>query len=86
MPLAMDVTYSPEIHTSDGPPGALYSGGERQAKRRNGGTFLVTQWLRVLLAGDAGSIPGLGTRIPHATWPLGLPSATTAQRRALVQR
>ena len=31
-------------------------------------TSLVVQWLR-LCAGDTGSIPVLGTKIPHASWP-----------------
>ena len=29
------------------------------------GTSLAVQWLR-LSAGDLGSVPGLGTKIPHA--------------------
>ena len=39
----------------------------RKAKRF--GTALVVQWLRLHAsnAGDAGSIPGLGNKIPHAT-------------------
>ena len=37
-------------------------------KMEVGGTFLVVQWLRVC-AGGAGSIPGQGTKIPHAAWP-----------------
>ena len=57
-----------------------------ETKRSNGGTFLVVQWLRILLAGDAGSIPGLGTKSPHAMGPLGPRFATTAQRRALMQQ
>ena len=34
------------------------------------GTFLVVQWLRLpaSTAGGMGSIPGPGTKIPHATW------------------
>ena len=34
------------------------------------GTSLAVQWLRLCTynAGGAGSIPGRGTRIPHATW------------------
>ena len=33
------------------------------------GTFPVVQWLRLCTAnaGGAGSIPGWGTRVPHAT-------------------
>ena len=35
------------------------------------GTSLVVQWLglRTSNEGGRGSIPGRGTRIPHATWP-----------------
>ena len=35
-----------------------------------GGTFLVDQWLRLQTsnAGGTSSIPGEGTKIPHATW------------------
>ena len=35
-----------------------------------GGDFLVVQWLRLhaSTAGGTGSIPGWGTKIPHATW------------------
>ena len=38
---------------------------------KNLGTSLAVQWLRLCAsnAGGAGSIPGRGTRIPHATWP-----------------
>ena len=34
------------------------------------GTSLVVQWLRLCAcnAGDVGSIPGWGTKIPHASW------------------
>ena len=34
------------------------------------GTSLVVQWLRLCApnAGGMGSIPGLGTKIPHAVW------------------
>ena len=41
------------------------------SKRVVFGTFLVAQWLRLRAskAGDAGLIPGQGTKIPHATWP-----------------
>ena len=36
---------------------------------QNHGTCLAVQWLKLLIsnAGDAGSIPGGGTKIPHAT-------------------
>ena len=37
-------------------------------KMEVGGTSLVVQRLRVC-AGGAGSIPGQGNKIPHATWP-----------------
>ena len=35
------------------------------------GTSLVGQWLRLhaFSAGGVGSIPGRGTKIPHAVWP-----------------
>ena len=35
------------------------------------GTFLMVQWLRPMPsnAGDVGSIPGQGTKIPHASRP-----------------
>ena len=34
------------------------------------GTSLVVQWLRPPFnAGGAGSIPGLGAKIPHDSWP-----------------
>ena len=35
-----------------------------------GGTSLVVQWLRFhsSTAGSLGSIPGWGTKIPHAVW------------------
>ena len=34
------------------------------------GTYLVVQWLRLhaSTARDVGSIPGWGTKIPHAMW------------------
>ena len=37
--------------------------------RNMGGTSLAVQWLRLRTsaAGGAGSIPGRGTKIPHAT-------------------
>ena len=37
----------------------------------NYGTSLAVQWLRLSasIAGDTGSIPGRGTKIPHAMWP-----------------
>ena len=37
-------------------------------KKKNTGTSLVVQWLRLhaFNAGDTGSIPGQGTKIPHA--------------------
>ena len=31
------------------------------------GTSLAVQWLR--LCGGAGSVPGWGAKIPHASWP-----------------
>ena len=36
----------------------------------NSGNFLAIQWLglQASTAGDMGSIPGQGTRIPHAAW------------------
>ena len=40
------------------------------------GTPLVVQWLRICNAGDVGSIPGRGTKIPHSTGQQSL-SATT---------
>ena len=44
------------------------------------GTCLLVQMLRIHLAmqGDKGSIPGRGTKIPHATEQLS-PQATTAE-------
>ena len=35
------------------------------------GTSLAVQWLRLYAsnAGGVGSIPGQGTKIPHAMWP-----------------
>ena len=35
------------------------------------GTSLAVQWLRFRTsnAGGVGSIPGQGTKIPHAAWP-----------------
>jgi len=33
-----------------------------------GGTYLVVQWLRLLLAGGMGSIPGQGAKISQASW------------------
>ena len=45
-----------------------------QIKNAIQGTSLVVQWLRNLpsKAGDAGLIPGRGTKIPHAMWELSL--------------
>ena len=39
-------------------------------EKNNGGTSLEVQWLRLhaSTAGDTGSIPGHGTKIPHAAW------------------
>ena len=39
-------------------------------KNQHGGTSLVVQWLRLCTpnAGRVGSIPGRGTKIPHASW------------------
>ena len=39
-------------------------------EKKCAGTSLVIQWLRCppYTAGVAGSIPGQGTKIPHATW------------------
>ena len=34
----------------------------------------MAQWLRIRLAGDAGLIPGQGTKIPHAMEQLSLPA------------
>ena len=36
------------------------------------GTALAVQWLRfcAATAGDTGSIPGRGTKIPHVAWPI----------------
>ena len=45
-------------------------GGVRStADKEEGGTSLVVQWLRprASTAGGAGSIPGRGTKIPHAS-------------------
>ena len=38
--------------------------------QKNLGTSLAVQWLRLLApsAGHMGSIPGQGTKIPHAAW------------------
>ena len=38
---------------------------------KRGGTSLVVQWLRLhaSMAGGVGSIPGQGTKIPHAARP-----------------
>ena len=37
--------------------------------KSNPGTCLVVQWLRLCSnAGDVGSIPGQGAKIPHASW------------------
>ena len=46
---------------------------ERQmlwSERTGQRTSLVVQWLRLCapIAGGPGSIPGQGTKIPHATW------------------
>ena len=43
----------------------------RRNWRSRHGTSLVVQWLRFCTsnAGDEGSIPGWGTKIPHALWP-----------------
>ena len=42
------------------------------------GTSLVVQWLKICLViqGDMGSIPGWGTKIPHATEQLNLQAVT----------
>ena len=46
------------------------------------GTSLAVQWLRITYnAGDAGSIPGQGTKIPHAAEQLS-PRATTREKPA----
>ena len=39
-------------------------------KKQTLGTSLAVQWLRLCTpnAGGMGSIPGQGTKIPHATW------------------
>ena len=39
-------------------------------KKRASGVSQVVQWLRLhaSTAGGMGSIPGLGTKIPHAAW------------------
>ena len=44
-----------------------------------GGTSLVVQWLRIRLsnAGDTGSIPGQGIKIPHGAGQLSQHAATT---------
>ena len=41
------------------------------SRKQKDGASLAVQWLRVCAcnAGGAGSIPGRGTRIPHATGP-----------------
>ena len=41
----------------------------KKKKNRNAGTSLVVHWLRLHVsnAGDVGSIPGQGTKVPHAT-------------------
>ena len=43
---------------------------------------LVVQWLRVCTAnaGGVGSIPGLGTKIPHAAWRGQMPINRNAKR------
>ena len=45
-------------------------GDHKGSKILNTGTSLVVQWLRHYTsnAGDVSLIPGLGTKIPHATW------------------
>ena len=44
---------------------------ENDSKRSLGGTSLAVQWLRfgASTAGGMGSIPGWGTKIPHAPQP-----------------
>ena len=48
----------------------LYSSILKRYLESNGGTSLVVKWLRLRAstAGDSGSIPVRGTKIPHATW------------------
>ena len=43
---------------------------KKKKKLYEGGTSLVVQWLRLRTstAGASGSIPGWGTKIPHAAW------------------
>ena len=43
----------------------------QQRKLKNQGTSLAVQWLRFCAstAGGVDSIPGQGTKIPHAAWP-----------------
>ena len=43
---------------------------EMAYSKKMNGTSLVAQWLRLHApeAGDMGSIPGQGTKIPHAAW------------------
>ena len=43
---------------------------DRTLKAQATGTSLAVQWLRLRApnAGGTGSIPGLGTKIPHAAW------------------
>ena len=45
-----------------------FSGQRIRHLKLDSGASLVVQWLRLhaLSAGDMGSIPGLGTKIPHA--------------------
>ena len=52
--------------------GLLYLHGEFDQRLKEGRTSLAVQWLKLLAstAGDMGSIPGCGTKIPHAmVWP-----------------
>ena len=52
--------------------GLLYLHGEFDQRLKEGRTSLAVQWLKLLAstAGDMDSIPGCGTKIPHAmVWP-----------------
>ena len=42
----------------------------RKKKKKDAGISLAVQWLRLYtsIAGGMGSVPGQGTKIPHASW------------------
>ena len=52
------------------PQAALRLDAEAESRKERAGTSLAVQWLRLYTpnAQGMGSIPGWGTRVPHAAW------------------